>query len=286
VALALVTVAAVVFAVINFEKEGQYLILYDASGGTKKPAVWWQARRRRGPGDKAGIKVGDRLLAINNQPQDCQYQAETASLGRRVVQATYELERHGVKVEASLVILAPVDSASLHLGPRLIALIYLGIGFYVLFAAGRRRNHPFLCFLPGFFRTVLVHYTGSSTFDSIILWSNVVAGLTPGAFFLHFALTFPETRKLLVKAPVVIGVIYLAGSCAAWDQKFGFTREASEACSGTWIECKCSMRRFTFMCRRGAVGQLSQVQYPIATAADEVDLPGDRLAITRIGFSL
>src|SRR5882724_6231045 len=69
VALALVTVAAVVFAFINFEKEGQYSTPYDG--------VWWLedqgslvAKRvdPGGPGDKAGIKVGDKLLAINNQP--------------------------------------------------------------------------------------------------------------------------------------------------------------------------------------------------------------------------
>src|SRR5439155_8935404 len=68
VALALVTVTAVVFAAINFEKEGQYATPYDG--------VWWHeedgavvAKRvdAGGPGDKAGIKVDDRLLAINNQ---------------------------------------------------------------------------------------------------------------------------------------------------------------------------------------------------------------------------
>src|SRR6266852_4566096 len=68
VTLALVTATAVVFAIINFQKEGQYSNPYDG--------VWWHeegdalvAKRvdPGGPGDKAGIKAGDRLLAINNQ---------------------------------------------------------------------------------------------------------------------------------------------------------------------------------------------------------------------------
>src|SRR6266567_1821571 len=233
VALALVTVTAVVFAAINFEKEGQYATPYDG--------VWWHeedgavvAKRvdAGGPGDKAGIKVDDRLLAINNQLTKTvsakQRQLHTAGIWSK---ATYELERHGVKVEGISVILAPVDNASLHLGPRLIALIYLGIGFYVLF---RRWTAPksthFYVFCLVSFVLYSFHYTGKlNTFDSIILWSNVVAGLLQAAFFLHFALTFPETRKLLVKRPWFIGVIYLPAVVLLGTRMFGFTREASEA---------------------------------------------------------
>src|SRR6266700_1776989 len=233
VALALVTVTAVFFAAINLEKEGQYATPYDG--------CWWHeedgavvAKRvdAGGPGDKAGIKVDDRLLAINNQLTKTvstkQRQLHTAGIWSK---ATYELERHGVKVEGISVILAPVDNASLHLGPRLIALIYLGIGFYVLF---RRWTAPksthFYVFCLVSFVLYSFHYTGKlNTFDSIILWSNVVAGLLQAALFLHFALTFPETRKLLLKRPWFIAVVYLPAVVLLGIRVFGFSREGSEA---------------------------------------------------------
>jgi len=233
VALALLTATAVVFAVINFQKEGQYSTPYDG--------VWWHEQEgtlvakgvdHGGPGDKQGIKVGDRLLAINDQPvksvNAVQKQLHAAGIWSK---ASYELERHGVKVEGISVVLASVDNASLHLGPRLIALIYLGIGFYVLF---RRWTAPksthFYVFCLVSFVLYSFHYTGKlNTFDSIILWSNVVAGLLQAALFLHFALTFPETRKLLLKRPWFIAVVYLPAVVLLGIRVFGFSREGSEA---------------------------------------------------------
>src|SRR5262249_62362298 len=49
-----------------------------------------------------------------------------------LLNATYELERHGIKVEVPKVTLIDADN-SLKQGERMIALIYLGIGLYVLF---------------------------------------------------------------------------------------------------------------------------------------------------------
>src|SRR5262249_59201436 len=81
-----------------------------------------------GPGDKAGIKVGDHLLAINDQPmlRTADIQRELFRTGA-LLNATYELERHGIKVEVPKVTLIDADN-SLKQGERLIALIYLGIG--------------------------------------------------------------------------------------------------------------------------------------------------------------
>src|SRR5438876_7561098 len=67
--LVLLTVAAVTFAWINFRKEAQYVAPYDG--------VWWIERgsnivaakvESRGPGAQAGIKPGDRLVAIDSRP--------------------------------------------------------------------------------------------------------------------------------------------------------------------------------------------------------------------------
>src|SRR5215472_19345580 len=69
VVLAFITLTAVIFAGINFWKERQYPVPYDGA--------WWvesgdglKAERlsQDGQAEKAGIKSGDRLVAINDQP--------------------------------------------------------------------------------------------------------------------------------------------------------------------------------------------------------------------------
>src|SRR6266850_7811055 len=66
--LFLLTVAACVFAWINFQKEHEFQIPSDG--------VWWVERGGRlvadriepnGPGDKAGIRGGDQLASVNRR---------------------------------------------------------------------------------------------------------------------------------------------------------------------------------------------------------------------------
>ncbi|HET9363811.1 MAG TPA: PDZ domain-containing protein, partial [Candidatus Angelobacter sp.] len=203
IGLALATATLMVFAVINWQKESQY--------STPTDGVWWKEDSTgalvakgltpNGPGAKSGIKVGDRLLQINDQPKDRSIQsfAEYIKLLHRTgvySKATYLLERNGVKAEVSPVIPEPADN-SMNTGERLIALIYLVIGFYVLF---RRWTAPksthFYVFCLVSFVLYSFHYTGKlNTFDWIIFWSNLTAGALQAALFLHFALTFPERRE-------------------------------------------------------------------------------------------
>ena len=66
--LALFSVAAIVFASINFQKDREYF--------TPSDGVWWvedgehlQAQRvdANGPGEKAGVKKGDWLVAVDGR---------------------------------------------------------------------------------------------------------------------------------------------------------------------------------------------------------------------------
>ncbi len=201
IVLALLTAACVVFAVINWQKERQVIVATDG--------VWWKEQAGflvaksvapNGPGEKAGIKVGDRLLRVNGLPKDQTISnAEKEHYLDRLgiySRATYLLDRQGVSIEVPSVIPVPADN-SMNQGLRLIALIYLGIGFYVLF---RRWTAPksthFYIFCLVSFVLYSFHSTGKhNAFDWIIFWSNVVAELLQAALFLHFALTFPEKRS-------------------------------------------------------------------------------------------
>jgi len=217
--LAILTVATIVFAAINFQKEGQFV--------TPDDGAWWLEQNGAlvaqrvvpgGPAENAGIKAGDCLIsarpasALEEHPirNLAGLQKQLYRVG--VLQkAVYGLERNGARFDARL-ILMPTDR-SLFTGLRLIALIYLGIGVYVLF---RRWTAPksthFYIFCLVSFVLYSFHYTGKlNTFDWIIYWSNIVAWMLQPALFLHFALTFPEKRRWLQRHSWSAFLVYLPG---------------------------------------------------------------------------
>jgi len=212
--LALISVAAVVFAWINFQKASEF--------PTPTDGVWWtedgsHLRAQRvdpdSAGEKAGVKRGDLLLSVDGRDV-----TNVGSLERQLYRvgiwskATYSLGRDGVVLEAPL-ILVPSDQ-SLNLGLRLIALVYLGIGLYVLL---RRWTAPksthFYIFCLVSFVFYAFHYTGKfNQFDWVIYWANVVAWLLQPALFLHFSLTFPERRTVVDRHRWLIPLVYLPGA--------------------------------------------------------------------------
>ena len=213
VILALCTLTAVIFAVLNYRKEVQFQVPFDG--------VWWvehegwlRAQRviAGGPGEKAGIKDGDELVAINNQTVNTIPQL-TGRIFRLGVwtNATYSLVRHEVPLDVPI-ILVPADK-SLNNGFRLIALIYLGIGLYVLlrrWSAPKSTHFYVFCLVSFVFYSF--HYVGKlNVFDQVIYWANVVAWLLQPALFLHFALTFPEPKEFVRKNRWVVPVVYVPG---------------------------------------------------------------------------
>jgi two-component system, NtrC family, sensor kinase len=214
VLLFLLTVAAVVFAGFNFQKEKQWAEPDDG--------VWWVERgghlvadrvAAAGQGAKAGIKPGDRVVAINDfavkSTPALEQQLYAAGVWHN---ASYSLVRNGVSFDCK-VLLQPADR-SLNSWLRLIALIYLGIGLYVLL---RRWTAPgsthFYIFCLVSFIAYSFKYTGKlNDFDWIIYWCNIVAWLLQPALFLHFVLTFPEKRRFVRQRPWLLSLAYLPGA--------------------------------------------------------------------------
>ena len=88
VVLAILTAATVVFAVINFEKERQFRKPSDGAWWVEKDgALIAKAIAPGGPAEKAGIKAGDELLAIDDQPI-----TSFARLDRKLYQRTSFLQ--------------------------------------------------------------------------------------------------------------------------------------------------------------------------------------------------
>jgi two-component system NtrC family sensor kinase len=213
VLLFVLTVAAVVFAGFNFKKEREYAVPDDG--------VWWREQSghliadrvdANGPGSRAGIKPGDQLVSVNGEDI-----ANTPGLVRQLYRtgvwskASYSLSRDSVTLDSS-VILAPADR-SLNDWLRLIALIYLGIGIYVLL---RRWTAPgsthFYIFCLVSFIAYSFKYTGKlNEFDWTIYWSNIVGWLLQPALFLHFVLTFPDKRQVVKQHPGLLSLAYVPG---------------------------------------------------------------------------
>jgi two-component system NtrC family sensor kinase len=209
--LFLLTVAACVFAWINFQKEHEFQIPYDGA--------WWVERgghlvadrvEHNGPADKAGIRQGDQLATVNGREVKGAPGLERQLYATGVwSKATYSVFRHSVPVD-SVVILVPAERP-LNDWLRLIALIYLGIGIYVLL---RRWTAPssthFYIFCLVSFIFYSFHYTGKlNLFDWSIYWCNVVAWMLQPALFLHFVLTFPERRHFVRKHRWALPLVYV-----------------------------------------------------------------------------
>jgi PAS domain S-box-containing protein len=211
VLLFLLTVAAVVFAGFNLVKERDSAVPDDG--------VWWVEHNGRliadrvdpiGPGAKAGIKTDDQLISVNGQEIK-----GTPGLVRQLYRtgvyskAVYSLVRQSVSLDSN-VILVPADR-SLNNWLRLIALIYLGIGLYVLL---RRWTAPgsthFYIFCLVSFVAYSFKYTGKlNDFDWTIYWCNIVAWVLQPALFVHFVLTFPEKRQFVRSHPWLLSFAYL-----------------------------------------------------------------------------
>jgi PAS domain S-box-containing protein len=203
VLLAGFTLAAAVLASLNFTKEGSFSLPTDQISWIEAPGGL-EAQRvlKNGPGDQAGIKAGDLLTAakLSGSRVDNVPTPRMSALTRQWFAAgvwgrvDYYLVRAGIPIHAS-VILAEADRSQ-NQGLRLIALVYLSIGLYVLFRrwTAPRATH-FYIFCLASFVLYSFNYTGKfNTFDWTIYWGRILAGALQPALFLHFALAFPEER--------------------------------------------------------------------------------------------
>ena len=211
IVLFLLTAAATIFAGFNFKVEGEFQVPYDG--------VWWIEKGGKlvadrvdadGPGARAGIKAGDELVSIDKREV-----SRGSDLSRQLYRAgvysksTYSLVRSSIPLDTQIV-LVPADR-SLNPGLRLIGLIYLGIGLYVLLRrwTAPKSTHFYLFCLVSFVLYTF-KYTGKlNQFDWIIYWGNVAAGLLQPALFLHFALTFPEKKEFVRKHAWIVSAIYV-----------------------------------------------------------------------------
>ena len=229
IVLAAVTAAACIFAGFNFASEASYNVPTDGvrwmetTGGLCAQQVPTDSA-----GQRAGIRAGDVLQAVDDRPTPriAAYERQIFSDGT-FSKATYSIARpaHACDLQPASTrfpIQVYLDSTdrSINYGLRLIALVYLCIGLYVLL---RRWTAPksthFFVFCLASFVLYAFKYTGRlDTFDQIIYWCEIVATFLQPALFLHFAVTFSDaataarrTRRSILAALLYLPGLYLTG---------------------------------------------------------------------------
>jgi two-component system NtrC family sensor kinase len=200
--LAVFTLAAVGLAIANFAQESNSNPATDGvrwtetTGGLRAYVVPPDS-----PAFQAGVRVGDVLTAIND--------IATPRVERRT-----RSDGKVIDVPVPVVVdLQPTDRTDSQI-ERLIALVYLAIGLYVLF---RRWTAPkathFYIFCLFSFVLYAFKYTGIlHGLDIAILTGNILAFELQPALFLHLAISFTEdltrrSRKVLYPFLYLPGVI-------------------------------------------------------------------------------
>ncbi|MGC2330574.1 MAG: ATP-binding protein [Candidatus Acidiferrales bacterium] len=198
VVLALVTLAAIIFAALNFQQRSRFVLPDDGVTwlDTAQGVAAWHIVPGS-PADRAGIREGDDVESVAG------VLIHRATDVTRILfrsgpwtELHYGIRRRGESLDVPLITVPQDTSSSIDNYLRLTALLYLFIGLFIFV---RRWNAPraihFYIFCLASFILYSFHYTGKlNSFDWIIYWSNAVALLLQPALLLHFALVFPERR--------------------------------------------------------------------------------------------
>jgi len=200
--LTVVTIAALVAGVLNYQQNRRFQLPYDG-------VTWDDAESSSGSvvnalhvapdtgAYNAHLHEGDELLAING------YRLKNSLDVARVLagigawgSATYTIRRDGVELPVKIIIGQDPKSDALYFQYP-VGAAYLVIGLFIFFRrnSAYKARHFYVFCLTSFILCCFHSTLKLNTFDKIIYWGNQVAGWLAPTLFLHFCLTFPEPRK-------------------------------------------------------------------------------------------
>ena len=217
VATVLLTLAILILGALNVQQKRRYVPPEDG-------AAWIQTSRGvealqvspDGPAERAGIRRGDLLKAIEGQAiQNDRHVTRILYQLGVWSKATYTLERDGKLIYPTLVV-APQPERVLRQQRYLeiIGLLYLLVGAFVLLKRTRAPHalHFYFVCLTSFVYYVF-HYTGKlNSFDWTIFWFDLGASLLLPPLFLHFCLEFPLPHKWIRHKHKLVYLIYVPGA--------------------------------------------------------------------------
>jgi len=214
VVLVLLSIAAVIFGIINFQQRLSFDVPDDGVSWTDSEqgtlAVFVAPNS---PGERAGIRSGDVLVSVDDQPV-----GRAIDVVKRLwalgiwSQAHYQVRRQNSSFSTSVITAPAPKSLSIENYLRVVGALYLFIGAFIF---TRRWNAPravhFYAFCLASFVLFAFHYTGKlNSFDWEVYWAKLAALLAAPALLVHFALVFPErsiTRPFLQR--ILASICYL-----------------------------------------------------------------------------
>jgi PAS domain S-box-containing protein len=236
IALAIATLAACLLAGFNLAQENSFdeptdgIRWVEAIGGLRADRVPADS-----PGERAGVRSGDILVSVNEHPTpglgDFEREIYRSGIWSHSTYSVLRPIHHSdapdtaVKLEIP-VIVEPTDK-SINLGLRIIALVYLSIGLYVLF---RRWTAPkslhFFIFCLVSFVLYTFKYTGQfDLLDSVIFWGEITGIALQPALFLHFAVAFSsasDDHQNPLRRRAIVALLYLPGAALIGLQLYAF----------------------------------------------------------------
>ena len=212
VVLALATLAAVIFAWLNFLQRSHYDLVDDGVAWSDSAAgvEAWKVSPNS-PASAAGIHTGDLLLTIDDNPvANEKYVARRLWRAGLWTQLRYKLSRNGEEFETRLITAPAPKPLALENYERVVGLLYLFIGLFIFI---RRWSAPravhFYVFCLVSFILYSFHFSGKlDAFDLEVYWAGVVAQLLAPTLLLHFALFFPGSSGADRKSLLKIGAVY------------------------------------------------------------------------------
>ncbi len=153
-----------------------------------------------GPGERAGVRVGDQLVKIQDFPVQNALDVPRVLWRIPLFERTrYTLRRDGIEFQKDNIYIQPAPRDHALYYQYVVGVFYLGIGLFVYYrrtSASKSRQFFLLCLAS--FGASCFHYSGYlNTFDEVMYWGNVALHLLAPAIFVHFCLTFHARPKFL-----------------------------------------------------------------------------------------
>ena len=223
--LAIATAGLFLLAVLNLMEERKSQLSDDG--------IWWReaTNGQQGliaervlptmPGQVAGIQTGDLLTSVSTCNACPEHPVTRLADKERALyrvgpygQVFYSITRDGIPLDQPVKLIPVPADRSLAMGLRVIGLIYLLIGLYVLFRRwGAPRSTHFYLFCLVSFAMYSLKYTGELDIrDQIVFWTKILAESLQPALFLHFALSFPQERFKSLARRILLPFIYVPGT--------------------------------------------------------------------------
>jgi two-component system, NtrC family, sensor kinase len=214
--IVLITLILTVLGIINATQQGKYIKPDDGCGWiATSSGVQAVLVEKEGPGDRAGIRKGDFLLAIEGQPihraSDVDEQLKKIGIWSKT---KYSLMRGNSSIETRLIVAPQNIKLRFKRFLEIVGFSYLFIGVFIFLRRwqARRALHFYSICLASFV-LYAYSYTGKlNTFDKTVYWLNEICWILLPPLFLHFCTIFPRYKGWLREFPRLAVLFYLPGS--------------------------------------------------------------------------